>query len=278
MARRGGHIARNHRIGRPIGGGVRSRGDAPSRHGTEPLSGPGIVISRRLWQTEFRAKADIHGEHLRIDGVDVRVSDVAPDWLEGVYRDRPVDVWTALLEDSLEAVENDRRNLWVLGRLRPNVSTDQAQFPVRVTHRRPVEIRVVPYAGMTPEMAEDLSRVGTLLSFAAVLVFFIACVNVASFLLGRASARSQETSVRVALGASRCQLTQGLLADSLVISAAGGALGGLLAMWISRVLPALLFEQDATRLVAASDAPHRSWIRIRDVHQKARAEGRVLSQ
>jgi hypothetical protein len=75
----------------------------------------GIVISHSMWQTEFRAKADIHGEHIRIDGVDFRIGSVAPDWLDGVYRGRPVDLWMPLPE----MVDPSRRNLWVLGRLRP---------------------------------------------------------------------------------------------------------------------------------------------------------------
>jgi ABC-type lipoprotein release transport system permease subunit len=114
-------------------------------------------------------------------------------------------------------------------------------------------MRVAPYTGMTPEAADGLSRVGTLLEIAAGLVFFIACANVASFLAGRASARSHETSVRVALGAAHAPLARGLLADSIVISVAGGALGALLAVWTSYVLPALLFESDAERLVSSPD-------------------------
>jgi hypothetical protein len=112
---------------------------------------------------------------------------------------------------------------------------------------------VIPYTGMTPEMAAGLSRVATLLGFAAGAVFFIACANVASFLLGRAFARSHETALRVALGASRGQLAGELLLDSVVISLVGGAAGMLLAVWTSRVLPALLYEEDAGRLVFAPD-------------------------
>ena len=112
---------------------------------------------------------------------------------------------------------------------------------------------MLPYTGTTPAVAEGRSRVGTLLGFAAGLVFFIACANVAAFLVGRASARSHETSLRVALGASRGQLVRGLFSDSMVISVAGGAFGMLLAFWTSLVLPSLLFEEDAERLVFAPD-------------------------
>jgi ABC-type lipoprotein release transport system permease subunit len=209
----------------------------------------GIVISHRIWQSEFRSKADVRGEPVRIEGMDARVGDVAPDWLEGVYRDHPVDLWIPLPEEALGSVDPTTRNFWVLGRLRPGVSIAQAEIAIRATG----ETRVVPYTGVTPEMADGVRRVGILLNAAAGLVFFIACANVASFLLGRASTRSHETSVRVALGASRGQLARGLLSDSIVISVVGGACGVLLATWTSHVLPALLFEEDAGRLVAAPD-------------------------
>jgi cell division protein FtsX len=74
-----------------------------------------------------------------------------------------------------------------------------------------------------------------------------------SFLLSRSLARSHETALRVALGAARARLVRELLSDSVVISIAGGAVGILLAFWTSRLLPALLYEQDAESLVFAPD-------------------------
>jgi len=213
----------------------------------------GVVISRRMWRSEFGGKADVRGDQIRIDGVDARVSGVAPDWLEGLYRDRAVDVWMPLHEGPLQGVDRSSRNLWVLGRLRSDVSVSQAQTAVGPSAVGSGEMHVLPYTGMTLEMAGSLSRVGTLLGFAGGAVFFIACANVGCFLLGRALARSHETALRVALGASRGQLAGELLSDSVVISIAGGVAGMLLALWTSRVIPALLFEQDAGRLVFAPD-------------------------
>ena len=205
----------------------------------------GIVISQRVRQAVFRATDAVRGEPVRIRAANLRIAGVAPEWLEGLYRDRPVDLWMALPEATLQSVDPTTRNLWVVARLRPGVSMDHFAHPGRLL--------VVRYTSMTPEAAAGLLRVSTLLGFAAGLVFFIACANVASFLVGRASARSHETSVRVALGGSRSQLARGLLADSIVISLAGGALGALLALWTSLVLPALLFENDAERLVSSPD-------------------------
>lgn len=215
-----------------------------------PVDG-GVVISHDVWENDFRAKADVRGEQIRVDGVSVRVAGVAPNWLEGIYRDRPVDLWMPLNEEASQGAD---RNLWVLGLLRQAVSIDQAQTTARASGLG--ESSVTPYTAMMPEMAEGFSRIRTLLGIAAGLVFFIACANVASFLLGRAYARSHETSLRVALGASRFQLAREVLSDSVVISIAGGVSGMLLAVWTSHILPALLFEQDAERLVFAPNLVH----------------------
>jgi ABC-type lipoprotein release transport system permease subunit len=198
----------------------------------------GLVISHRIWENDFRGKADVRGEPVRVGGVDLRVSGVAPAWLEGVYRDRAVDIWVPFKEEA-----DGSRNFWVLGKLH--------DADARLNGLS--EMLVLPYTGTSPEVAEARSRVGTLLGLAAGLVFFIACANVATFLVGRASARSHETSLRVALGASRGQLVRGLLSDSMLISVIGGALGALLAFWTSLVLPSMLFEEDAERLVFAPD-------------------------
>ncbi len=212
----------------------------------------GVVMSHRLWQNEFSSQANVRGEQIRVNGVNLRVTGVAPNWLEGLYRDRAIDLWMPWQENTpLSAERNSGRNLWVLAQLHPHLSLRQAQLAISSLSGIPGEMSILPYTGMMPEMAASLSRIGTLLHFAANAVFFIACANVISFLLGRAFARSHETSLRVALGAGRGQLARELLSDSVVISLAGGALGLLLASWTARFIPSLLFDQDAERLVFA---------------------------
>ena len=213
----------------------------------------GVVISHRLWQGEFGATADVRGEKIQINGVTARISGIAPDWLEGVYQDRPVDVWMPLPEEALQRLDDRSLNLWVLARLDRGISPSEAEAAVQPTHLGGGSLRLMRYTGMMPEVAAGLSRVGTLLEFAAGGVFFIACVNVGLFLVGRAFTRFHETAVRVALGASRGQLAREILFDSVLISVAGGALGMLLAVWTSYVVPALLYDQDAQHLIFAPD-------------------------
>jgi predicted permease len=213
----------------------------------------GVVISHRVWQLEFGGMAQVRGQPVRVDGLDTHVGGVAPEDLEGVYRGRLVDVWMPLREDALRGAERSSRTFWILARLRPGASTGQAQAAVQARRNGSGEMTVLRYTGLTPEFADGLARVGALLGVAAGAVFLVACANVASLLLGRASARSHEISVRVALGAGRRQLARQLLADSLLVSLTGGALGVLLASWTSHIVPAFFFEQDAEQLALAPD-------------------------
>ena len=106
---------------------------------------------------------------------------------------------------------------------------------------------------LTSESAEGIARIGRLLRLAAIAVFVIACANVASFLLARASARSHETAVRVAIGAGRKQLVRQVLADSVLISIAGATAGAILAFWLGQIVPSLLFDEDAEQMMFAAD-------------------------
>lgn len=212
----------------------------------------GVVISHRMWQRDFDAATDIIGEEIRIDGVTARISGIAPDWLEGIYRDRPVNVWTPLPESTLQRLDDSSRSLWVVAQLNRDVSPSRANL-VAESRKSAGEMLVLSYTGLTPERAARLSQIGMLLNFAAGAVFLIACINVGLFLLGRASARFHETALRVAFGASRGRLARELLSDSIVISIAGGAFGMLLAAWTSYLLPKLLYQQDAEHLIFAAD-------------------------
>jgi predicted permease len=212
-----------------------------------------VVLSHRMRQHELRLSADRHADTIRIDGVDARMGSVAPEWLEGLYLGRPVDIWVPWAKATIQDIDRSSRTLWVIARLRAGISIDRAETLINSGPGGAVSVRIFPYSGITPDLTHGLSRIGTLLLAAAAGVFLIACANVACLLLARASARSQETAVRVALGASRTQLARQLLSDSVLISVAGGALGMLLAMWTTNVVPLLFFDKDAVQLVFAPD-------------------------
>ena len=104
-----------------------------------------------------------------------------------------------------------------------------------------------------PFPVDAIASIGRLLRSAALGIFAIACANVAAFLLARDTARSRETAVRVAIGAGRRDLIRHVLADSLLVSTAGAIAGVVLAYWIGRIVPAMLFDQDAARMHFAAD-------------------------
>jgi ABC-type antimicrobial peptide transport system permease subunit len=218
--------------------------------------GKGAVISHRLWEREFGEATNITGRAIRIHGIDMPITGVAPPQLEGIYRDLPIDVWMPLQAATLQNADENERDLWVFARLHRVVSTHQTEVAANSCCGETDEVSVVPFTGTPPRIAKGLSRIAWLLTFAVGTLFFVACVNVGSLLLGRAFRRTGETSLRVAVGATRSNLIAQQLADSVVISLAGGVLGLLLAVWSEHVIPDLLFEQDAEQLVFAPSAVH----------------------
>jgi ABC-type lipoprotein release transport system permease subunit len=218
----------------------------------------GVAISDRVWQRVFGGRALVSDRnHLRVDNVTYPIVGIAPSGLEGLYRDRPVDVWIRSQDRSPQGPGPQHRNLWVVARLQGNVPISQAQAAAQKSLGQTGGIVLVAFRDMTPRAAYVLSRVRVLVTFAAAAVLVIACINVGSLLMARASKRSQETSLRVALGASRRELAAELLSDSVVISFAGGAIGTLLAAWTARIVPIFLFREDAEHLLFA---PHLATI------------------
>jgi putative ABC transport system permease protein len=209
----------------------------------------GVVASERVRELEPGAE---RGSPIRVDGVETRIAAFAPEMLDGLYFGRSVDLWVPLHEESVLAPDRDRASVWPIGRLRGGVSIVTALATLNGSDGT---LSVMPYSGLTPEMEAGLRRMSALLRTAAGAVFLIACANVMTFILSRASARARATTVRVALGASRRDLARMLIADGVVIASGGGALGVLLAVWTTQLIPALLFEQDAARLRFAPDVP-----------------------
>ncbi len=213
----------------------------------------GIVVSHRIWQSEFGSSKDSRDRRISIDETTARVAGETPEWLEGLYVGNDVDVWMPLDERSLQPRDRTRQIFWVVGRLQPSLSRGRAQAVLNAARSGSNIVAVLAYTGMTPEVSGGAQRISTVLSAASGAVFFIACVNVATFLLSRASARSRETSVRVAIGASRGRLARQLLTDSILLSVSGGALGLVFALWTTRLIPSFLFDQDAGHLTFVPD-------------------------
>lgn len=211
------------------------------------------LISDALWRRRFGADPNIVGKTFTVgqpgatspgrnDGV-WQVIGVMPDRFEfPVGRLKPVDVWVPYVPSPDEYPRGDgsnrNYNAQVLGRLKDGVSKDQAyanmsQITAALKAQYPKWFRD-RWVGVTPlhESIVGKARGWMFLLLGSVaFVLLIACVNVANLMLARATARTRDISVRAALGASRWQLARALLAESLLLSLAGTALGVIVAYW-----------------------------------------------
>ncbi len=202
-----------------------------------------VVLSDRLWRRRYAGDPNIIGQHIQIDGSSVPVVGVMPPGFAPT-RGQPPDVWVPY---SPRPGEQDDRVTWsfiTLARLKPGVTFEDAHREMdaisdRLTAAYPQDYHDM-CAVLVPVMGEVVGSYGTLLYTllgAVGLVLLVGCVNVANLMLARATERSQEFSIRSALGAPRSRLIRHVLTEGLLLSVAGGLLGLVVA---SLSLPAAL--------------------------------------
>ncbi|MBA2433649.1 MAG: ABC transporter permease [Chthoniobacterales bacterium] len=209
-----------------------------------------VVISERLWRRKFDRDPRILGSKLLADGRTYTVVGIMPASFEfplplfnitgGNFSER-VDIWQPLGFTDDEMKRRGSRSYGVIGRLAPGVSVMQAQAEIETVVRGmrarfkdnyppndsfganlyPLKEQVV--GGMKPLLL--------ILSGAVALVLLIACANLATMLLARATAREREMAIRVAVGASRGRLLRQALTESVVLAILGAGAGVLLAIW-----------------------------------------------
>jgi macrolide transport system ATP-binding/permease protein len=222
--------------------------------GVEPILGRGfrsdedkvpgrdavVVLSHDLWVSQFEADRSVIGRKLRLNGTDFTIIGVTPERFTGVdqYFRPALFVPIAMSarvgqQDALE--KRDNRWLNVKGRLKPGVTTAQAQADLLSiasalermypdTNRKQ-KARVETEFQVRIEQDQPDAQLVAMLLTLALSVLLVACANVAGLLLSRARARSREMAVRLAIGAGRGRLVQQLLLESLLIALIGGALG-----------------------------------------------------
>jgi putative ABC transport system permease protein len=206
-----------------------------------------VIISDHLWRERFSADSGIVGRTIQIEGADFQVVGVAPPSF--AFPDESVDLWLPTRWSMA-----DRSQVWfrrahwprAVARLRPGVSLERAnaelQTVVRRLQQQYPETNTHMGAGMTPlhEFLIGDTRLPLLVLLSAVsLLLLIACANVGNLLLVQAAGREREAALRLALGAGRGRLVRQALAESLLLSALGGAAGLALGWWGTRILAAL---------------------------------------
>ena len=216
--------------------------------GFQPAEGeaggrPVVVISDSLWQRRFTSDPAILGKPITLGQEVYTIIGVMPPEFPFPYG--RMDVWATRLMKYTglqpEQIRNGAGYITGIARLKPGVSATQADAELAIINRQYRQehpgnpdaspegrLALIPFqeslvTGIRPTLLILTGAVG--------FVLLIACANVASLMLARATGRAKEIVVRAALGASRGSLIRQLLLESLLLAMAGAALGVVLASW-----------------------------------------------
>jgi len=233
--------------------------DVPPAHGTvfhtaeEQIGVPlrKVVLSHAFWMRRFKGAPEIVNQPVVLNGESFIVVGVAPRGFQGTVVLSP-DLWVPLTAHarglpSEASLRERQNNSFIMGaRLKPGVSMAQAQqwangFMARLTEQYPdvyrsLGLAVMPSSRVPGEFGDFAGAFLSVLMGLVGLVLLVACTNLAGLLIARGASRSREIAVRLAIGASRRSLVGMLLAESLMIFAAGAAAGLVIAHWMTAAL------------------------------------------
>lgn len=211
----------------------------------EPGAPPVFVVRHKTWVERFNSDSSLLNKTFVLNGI--------PRTLIGIMPPRfawyGADMFLPEKARGAEARATDAREYWfVLGRLKPGVSIQQAQADLTVIANRLARVYPQDYP---PRFTVQIRKLGdtvvgrieaTLYTVLAAvgLLLLIACSNVANLMLARATSREKEFSLRAVLGAGRARIVRLLTAESLVLAMAGAMLGVLLAWGVLKALVAAM--------------------------------------
>jgi predicted permease len=250
-----------------------------------PDSRPVVVLSYSFWRSYFDGDRSIVGRTINLNSYAMTVIGVAQPGFDGVELGVPAKVFVPIMMKTEMTPHSDglkdrrRRLSWVTayGRLKPSVSMEQAQLSLQPLMHIILEMEVQqpeftrsatpadrePFLrnraellpGSENDLREDMRKPLWLLVALTGAVLLLACANLANLLLARATARERELAVRLAIGAGRARIVRQLLTESLLLSAAGAAVGLALAFLTDRILLRIYLPADAAAEFVVSPIP-----------------------
>ena len=247
----------------------------PAEFADSPGKFPIAVISDRYWRSHYAANPNIVGQTIRVNQHELTVVGVAAPAFHGSMPVTAFDLWVPYMEQpALNGVQEwmlrDRHNRNMLGiaRLKQGVTIDQARVELKTLADRMAILNANVSEGMSatllplwksPHGPQGL-LIGPLriLMGVCILVLLIVCANVANLLLARATVREKEFTARLALGAGRARLARQVLAESLLLTGTGAALGLAVTPWMSLALKFLMPPGPMQQLVSMDTRPNLS--------------------
>jgi predicted permease len=229
----------------PLLGVTTARGRVFLPEDDRPGSDRLVILSHGLWLSRFGGDPGLIGKVLTLDGQSFTVTGVLPRDFE--FLSSEIGIWIPLrLGDESHRIKRTERYLQVIARLRPLVTLERAQAEMNgialdLARQYPdanasTGVRLVP---LHKHLVRNLSASLLLVLGASSFVLLIACANVTSLLLARASARQKEIAIRATLGAGRWRVMRQLLTESALLFILSGAIAVLLAWWSLDLLIAI---------------------------------------
>jgi predicted permease len=233
----------------------------------EPGGAAVAVISYSYWTREFSRDPSAVGKTINVNGTPFTIIGVMPSSFFGEKLEGdPPDIWFPLAmqqqitRDEILLDKQDVYWLILMGRLKSGIDLRRAESNVNVQFNQllnnqagsspseetqksiaEAKITLTPGGRGISELRQQFSEALQILTALVVLLLLIACANIANLLMARLVAREREISVRLAVGATRAQLIQQVLTESVVTSVIGGSLGLILALWGLKGIVSLIF-------------------------------------
>jgi predicted permease len=218
-----------------IGHGFDAQPDGVS---IQPREAQTLILSDAVWKTSYGSDAQIIGKTVKLNGESYVVAGVMPPGFTFPFDAGSSVVWTPVVLGDTDAVRTMyiTPNYEVVARLKPGVTLDSAQSELKVIQAEVAKAYTDPYEREQVNsvqvqryddslMGGDLRRSLLALFGASGVLWLIACVNAASLMLARATARQREIAVRGALGASRWRIVQQLVVEGMVLSVLSSTIG-----------------------------------------------------